>query len=144
MKKQYISWKEVENLVDILHTSILQSGKKFDYICGIPRGGLIPAVMLSHKLIIPYHLDIDSYYVGEDYLYVDDICETLDKLVKKYQTLFSFPFNLKTAVLHYKPHTSRIEPTFYSSIWGSDTWIVYPWEAKDSKTIQDYKTLNVQ
>ena len=138
MKKQYISWEEVKNLVDILHTSILQSGKKFDYICGIPRGGLIPAVMLSHKLNIPYHLDIDSYYVGEDYLYVDDICDS----GKTLEDIASDQFK-STAVLHYKPHTSRIKPTFYSSIWGSDTWIVYPWEAKDSKTIQDYKVTNV-
>ena len=134
MKKQYISWKEVENLVDILHTSILQSGKKFNYICGIPRGGLIPAVMLSHKLNIHYHLDIDSYYVGENYLYVDDICDS----GKTLEDIASDQFK-STAVLHYKPHTSCFEPTFYAEKWNKDVWLIYPWEKENSEAIQDYK-----
>ena len=63
----------------------------------------------------------------------------LDKFVKKYQTLYSFPFNLKTAVLHYKPHTSCFEPTFNAKKWDKDDWLVYPWETENSEPIQDYK-----
>ena len=62
---------------------------------------------------------------------IDDICDS----GKTLQHL-----EYKTAVLHYKPHTSIIEPTFYACKFESDDWIVYPWENKDSKTIQDYKT----
>ena len=102
--------------------------------------GLIPAVMLSHQLGIP----MAKGDIGPDTLIVDDICdsgETLDKIVKKYQTLYSYPFNLKTAVLHYKPHTSCFEPTYVQSkpIKFYDDWIIYPWEKEDSKSIQDYK-----
>ena len=133
-----LHWDDIEDLVDILADGISNNLEDIKFIHGLSRGGLIPAVMLSHKLNIPYHLDIDSYYVGEDYLYVDDICDS----GKTLEDITSDQFK-STAVLHYKPHTSRIEPTFYSIIWGSDTWIVYPWEAKDSKTIQDYKVTNV-
>lgn len=121
--KKYISWEEVENLVDILSQNILKSGEKFDTIYGLPRGGLIPAVMLSHKTGIPYAAHGHA-------LVVDDICDSGKTL-----NTIQYP----TAVLHYKPHTSIIEPTFYAHVWGSDDWIVYPWEEKDSKPIQDYK-----
>ena len=138
MNKQYIDWNEIDSLVSKLIHQIKVSNVKFKNIYGIQRGGLIPAVLLSHKLNIPFA----KGDIGPDTLIVDDICdsgETLDKIVKKYQTLYSTPFNLQTAVLHYKPHTSCFEPTIYSKEWNSDDWIVYPWEQEDSKTIQDYK-----
>ena len=138
MGKHYIDWVEIDSLIFRLIYQIKKSGLKFKNIYGVPRGGLIPAVILSHKLNIP----LVKGDIGPDTLVIDDICdsgETLDKLVKKYQTLYSFPFNLKTAVLHYKPHTSCFEPTLYAEKWNKDVWLVYPWEKEDSKTIQDYK-----
>ena len=127
--KRYISWEEVETLVNILHDNILESGEKFEYVKGLPRGGLIPAVMLSHKSGISYESHELTLH-QRNALVVDDICDS-GKTLKTIQ----FP----TAVLHYKPHTSIIEPTFYACKFESDDWIVYPWENEDSKTIQDYK-----
>ncbi len=131
--KRYISWEEVETLVKILHDNILESEEDFDTIFGLPRGGLIPAVMLSHKTGISY-FDVFRFSIPGNgrVLVVDDICDS----GKTLQHL-----EYKTAVLHYKPHTSIIEPTFYACKFESDDWIVYPWENKDSKTIQDYKIL---
>ena len=138
MNKHYIDWNEIEALIFQLLYRIRTSDLKFDNIYGLPRGGLIPAVMLSHRLNIP----LVKGDVGPNTLIVDDICdsgETLDKFVRKYQTLYSFPFNLKTAVLHYKPHTSCFEPTFNAKKWDKDNWLVYPWETENSEPIQDYK-----
>ena len=138
MNRYYVDWGEIESLVFRLSHKLLSSDLKFKNIYGLPRGGLISAVMLSHELGIP----MAKGDIGPDTLIVDDICdsgETLDKLIKKYQTLYSYPFNLKTAVLHYKPQTSCFEPTFYSELYLSDYWLVYPWEKENSKTIQDYK-----
>jgi len=53
MEKFYITWEEVEELVDLLAKQIAQSGYQIEYIFGLQRGGLIPAVLLSHKLGIP-------------------------------------------------------------------------------------------
>ena len=130
IKKRYISWEEVETLVNILHDNILESGEDFDTIYGLPRGGLVPAVMLSHKSGIPYASLKAPLFIGNA-LVVDDICDS-GKTLKS--------INHSTAVLHYKPHTSIIEPTFYACKFECDDWIVYPWENKDSKAIQDYKT----
>ena len=44
-----------------------------------------------------------------------------------------------TATLHHKT-TAEYEPNFFWKLASPNEWIVYPWERKDSKTIQDYKT----
>jgi hypoxanthine phosphoribosyltransferase len=80
--------------------------------------------------------------LGRDCYIVDDICdsgETFKKIFQTYQTEYSFPFNLKFACLHFKPHTSHFNPEFSANKFFSDAWISYPWEREDSKTIQDYK-----
>ena len=128
IKKDFIDWNEFEFIIQILANKIIKSGLEFDSVYGLPRGGLIPAVILSHKLGIPY----DNF--GE-VLVVDDICDSGETLRP-----FTDPYiKSTTAVLHYKPHTSTIKPDFYAVESISDEWIVYPWEEKDSKAIQDYK-----
>ena len=44
-----------------------------------------------------------------------------------------------TATIHHK-QSAIVKPDFYYSLTPQDRWIVYPWESKDSQTIQDYAT----
>ena len=123
--KIYLSWDDVNDAVDDLCTKIRFDQVNIDSVHGIARGGLIPAVLISHKLGLPY-----VGLVGPNTLVVDDICDTgvtLDKGPGVY-----------TAVLHYKPHTSCFQPTMWSEIHSGDEWLIYPWETKDSLPIQDY------
>jgi hypoxanthine phosphoribosyltransferase len=55
MKKKIITQQEFNGIVADICRNILQSGWKTDYIVGINRGGLTPAVMISHYLNIPLH-----------------------------------------------------------------------------------------
>jgi len=138
MNKTIITWDEINSLVFKLSHKVITSTLEVENIYGLQRGGLIPAVMLSHHLGVP----MVKGDIGPNTLIVDDICdsgETLYKFVKKYQTLYSFPFNLKTAILHHKPHTACFKPTIHVEEWNSDDWIVYPWEMESSEPIQDYK-----
>ena len=121
--KIFISWDDINILVDELCSTILKSGAEIKSITGIERGGLIPAVMISHKLNIPYVTKINKYT-----LVVDDICDTGETLKK---TVAGF-----TATLHYKK-TAIFTPDFYSKEVGTE-WIVYPWERNDSEAVQDY------
>ena len=130
VSKVYVSWKEVQELVNELAIGIELHCTDIKYIHGLSRGGLIPAVMLSHKLRVPY-VDSVVNLNASKVLIIDDICDS-GKTLKKWE-------DYSTAVLHYKPHTSCYEPTLWSVHTKSDNWIVYPWERKDSKTIQDYK-----
>ena len=94
-------------------------------IYGVTRGGLIPAVMLSHALGIP----MTKFPTPDDTLIVDDIVDT-GKTVKAW-SLNAF------AALLYKPNTSSEIPTYFGHDFQEDVWIVFPWEKKDSETIPD-------
>ena len=127
-KKIFCEWSTVEDLVVDLSKKI---PKDIKFIYGLKRGGLIPAVMLSHMTGITMINDCSSYNAWQ-ILIVDDICDSG-------KTLSEMLAPNPTAVLHYKPHTANITPNFYASKFGSNDWIVYPWEVKESKPIQDYK-----
>jgi hypoxanthine phosphoribosyltransferase len=123
--KIYLSWDDTIDLVDKLCEKIITEQPNIDSVFGLKRGGLIPAVMVSHKLGLPW-----SDVMLPNTLVVDDICDTgvtLKNCIGGY-----------TAVLHYKPHTSCYTPNIYATIHEGDEWIIYPWERKDSETIQDY------
>lgn len=121
--KVYLSWDDISILVEDLCNTISQSGAQIKSVTGIQRGGLIPAVMISHKLNIPY-----VSRINKDTLVVDDICDTGETLKNS--------IAMYTATLHYKTAAS-FTPDFYAKETGPE-WLVYPWERKDSETIQDY------
>jgi len=131
MEKVYYSWEEVEELVDLLAQQIVKSGRQIEHIFGLQRGGLIPAVLLSHKLGIPMTQDPTR----QNILIVDDICDS----GKTFKEFFVRCPNSLFACLHFKPHTSIFNPDYSANKFLSDDWICYPWEREDSQTIQDYK-----
>jgi hypoxanthine phosphoribosyltransferase len=131
MKKLYLTWEDIQNDIDILAKKIER--KKFQFITGLPRGGLIPAVLLSHKLDITYKsLSLSKAIEEGKYLLIDDIADSGETLIdKKYEGYIK-------ATLHYKKH-SLIKPDYYAREIPNDVWLIYPWENEKSETIQDYK-----
>jgi len=132
MEKLYLSWEDIENDINILCNRIKE--RKFQFITGLPRGGLIPAVLISHKLDITYKsLNLSKAITEGKYLLIDDIADSGETLIdKRYEGYIK-------ATLHYKKH-SLIKPDYYAREIPNDMWLVYPWENEKSKTIQDYKT----
>jgi hypoxanthine phosphoribosyltransferase len=128
MNKRFITWDYIETAVDNIVSQIKSSELDIQHIFGMPRGGLIPAVMLSHKLNIP--LFRPGMILNNKVLIVDDICDS-GLTLQKYNVI-------TTASIHTKA-TASVQPTFYYEVVDKD-WIVYPWERADSKTIQDYAT----
>jgi len=123
--KLILSWGDVETLTKELCIKIITELPNIDSVHGIARGGLIPAVMVSHILDLPY-VDV----VGPNTLVIDDIADsglTLEKSPGVY-----------TAVLHYKSHTSTFKPNIWAEEHTGDEWVVYPFEKSDSNAIQDY------
>jgi hypoxanthine phosphoribosyltransferase len=55
MNKLIIKQQELNGLVSKLCRDIIISGWRPDYIVGLTRGGLIPAVMISHYLNVPMY-----------------------------------------------------------------------------------------
>lgn len=53
MKKHYYSWKDVQGAVLDISRQLYNDNWRPDYIVGLARGGLVPAVMLSQYLGVP-------------------------------------------------------------------------------------------
>ena len=135
-QKVFMSWKWVDDQIDELAKRL--KDKKLRYISGIPRGGLIPAIMLSHKLGVTY-IPFDEAkkygrhnlsYKNEEILLVDDICDS-GVTMKDYATRFI------TATLCMR-YISETIPEYYGEKIEDDRWLVFPWERNDSNTKQDY------
>ena len=55
MKKQLVTWTDVEHQVQEILRQMQQDRWMPDYVIGLTRGGLIPANMISQYLDIPMH-----------------------------------------------------------------------------------------
>lgn len=109
--------------------------EKFDYICGIPRGGLIPAIILSHELEVPYLHDIESAPSNTKILVVDEISETGKTFLnlQRQTTNLTKHNNVKFeyAALYVRSN-SQFVPKFYAEILIDDTWLQMPFESVTS------------
>lgn len=118
--KSHIEWNSVVLAIDELSSRILKT-HKHDNIFGIPRGGLVPAVIMSHMTNLP--LITDEKKITTRTLIVDDICdsgETLD--VWKYK----HP-NVDMATIMVRRGQKKV-PAYYYAPTVEDEWVVFPWE----------------
>ena len=126
-KKEHYYWTDIEKITDDLSKKILELYVRPLYICGIPRGGLIPAVLLSHKTGIPYQqISAVGTYVKSNFshvLFVDDICDsgnTLEKIKKTYNECRILTLLTK--------ESASVQPDIYGRTTECE-WAIFPWEA---------------
>jgi hypoxanthine phosphoribosyltransferase len=130
MKKEmyYVDWDTIEFLVEELEMQIRLEHKQYDAVVGILRGGLVPAVMLSHRLKLPMYVVTPSSMIDETnkkLLFVDEIYDT----GKTIYALRAKHSNADFAVLY---HNSDLPPLEYYAVRDSlDKWIVFPWEIQE-------------
>jgi len=55
MKKVKLNWQQIESCIQELCRQMHNQGWRPDYVVGITRGGLVPAVMISQYLDVPMH-----------------------------------------------------------------------------------------
>jgi len=116
------SWENYENLIKII---LNQLNKKYKNVYGIPRGGLIGAVLISHQLNIP--LITNDNDITKKTLIVDDICDSGKTLRMFIHKIYPTTKEIDVAVLHLK-YNSKFKPTFYGKKLETDNWIKYPYE----------------
>src|SRR5210317_818739 len=59
IKKHIYDWTDVERMVTHIITEMYNDNYRPDYIVGLTRGGLVPAIMMSNRTGIPmYTLDV--------------------------------------------------------------------------------------
>lgn len=126
MEKLVLSWTGFDEIINDICRKIYKSGIEISRVYGIPRGGLVPAVTLSHRLGIPL---TDS--VGPYTLIVDDISDsgrTFQKLTNAGRISQEFP-SVYTASVYIREGTVHL-PNFYGLEIKDSRWIVFPWEVK--------------
>lgn len=149
MKITYITWQELDELIDELASKINYNP---DALIGVSRGGLIPVRLLSDRLNNPniavirtefytgvgtttktpkITQDIPIDVKGKTLLVVDDVADTGKSLtlIKKH-LLAKGAKDVKIATIHYKNH-SEIKPDFYAK--ETNAWTAYPWEKQETK-----------
>lgn len=141
---QYPSYTDIDKYMTSIADGIKTQDILYDYIIGVSRGGLVPAVILSHKLgvkLLPVDyssskgagdnvgshlnssLDHSSVVLeGKDILIVDDIYDTgntIRELVAHYIKIGAN--SIDTAVIYYKERQDEFglyappfTPNFYA------------------------------
>lgn len=119
MSKVYVSWEQVEEFVK--HIKSIR--KTFTGVYGLPRGGLVLAVLLSHALNIPMLMSPTA-----GCLIVDDICDTGESLLHYVKNSSGDKVQDYTiATMYYKVNELGVVPDIYSYI-KTNEWVVFPWE----------------
>lgn len=94
--------------------------KDFKTLYGIPRGGLIVAVRLSHVLDIPIVLNKDD--ITRQTLIVDDIVDT-GNTMKYLLSLLGDDAHIASL---YVSADAAVQPQF--SARRKESWVIFPWE----------------
>lgn len=161
MRKELISWQEVDRLIDHL---IPQFTTEFDAILMLSKSGIIPGGLLAEALGIddlmlvridfPKEFEMETQRQQPLFVAWPSIRNfpTNDQLVSRKILIVSNAWGTGrcqtsirdriggaggkpfTCVLHYNPHSNLFKndvPDFYAAI--TNAWIIYPWEAANGK-----------
>lgn len=112
-----LSWADFDAAVERLAAAIAvgPSGAGFRGVYGVPRGGLVLAVALSHRLRLPL---LTAAQPGA--LVVDDVFET-GRTLAPFQALEG----CRVAVW-----ISKVEPRWWQAaeVTSAPDWLLFPWE----------------
>jgi len=121
-KKERYTWEEFEK--DVKKIATWAKKRQIKNIYGIPRGGLVLAVKLSHLLNIPLVLSRED--ISRDTLIVDDIIDegnTVERLlasIGEHHHIVSIFFN----------KNAKHAPHFF--VHKKRSWVIFPWETEET------------
>jgi len=118
--KEIVSWQDIEDYINAVNN--LYKNKDITGVYGIPRGGLIFATILSHKMNIPLLLA-----PKENCIIIDDICDTGESLLHYYKDSSGTKTNKYHITTMYYKKNNLVKPEYYLKE-KEDKWVVYPWE----------------
>ena len=131
--KLYLSWKWVDEQINKIGDKL--EGLDLEFVSGIPRGGLIPAVMMSHAYGIKYisysSAKMLPLELRKKTLIVDDISDT-GLTMSEADKLKFITSSLCTRI------GTKTLPRLTGELISGQQWLVFPWETLDSIPVQDY------
>lgn len=146
-EKLWYSWDEFAIDVEKIACAVEKSGKKFTHVYGVPRGGLLLAICLSHRLGLKLLLELPDgrtrfepmccalrmmartpkevlQLKDSKVLIVDDIADT-GRTLRKFQWRGFF-----IATLFRHPKSTAYPQVAIRE--KDDRWVVFPWETEAS------------
>lgn len=118
--KVYVTWKDMEDYVNDLICEMKNRNFQPNGVYGVPRGGLILAVLVSYKLDIPLLLN-----ASKGCLIIDDIADSGRTLLHYTENDTQFNKYFISTMFYHK--RSIVKPDFYK-FEKTDKWIIFPWE----------------
>ena len=120
-----IDWEDFGILINEFIENLKEVKEEFDSVYGIPRGGNVIAVCVSHHLSLPL---VDKDNITSRTLIVDDISDTGKTIIKEgldenhVATLFTTKW-------------TKHRPITFSGVKSSkDDWLLFPWETYTNET----------
>lgn len=147
MRKLFLTWSRTDALIVKL-SKMIRKNFSPDFVVGVARGGLVPAIRLSHLLDSEFRVVQIRHYSANGrlkkpklisgtgrlrgrVLVVDDVADTGKTLnfACRYVRRRGSKV-VKTATLGCKPHAEFIPDYF---VFESARWMVFPWERRCGK-----------
>jgi hypoxanthine phosphoribosyltransferase len=144
IEKFFYSWQDYDKDILLLNSRIHTSSWFPEQIIGVKRGGLIPAVSLSHLFKIPLntisyqtrdgaHIDFSELLElpkNNRILIVDDICDTGETFESIKKEIKQNYLNIRFCSLFYNIRQKITIDYFARKIdrEKDSSWIVFPWE----------------
>lgn len=120
MEKVYVTYEQIVDFIDKLAEELNSKNIKPSGVYGVPRGGLLFAVLLSYKMDIPLLM-----HAAKGCVIIDDIADSGRTL--QHFTENDTQFNKYYIATMYYHKRSTVKPDFYL-YEKEDKWIVYPYE----------------
>lgn len=126
--------------IDVIVHQIMHQKAFYKRIIALPRGGLVPATYLAHRLHIDKVQTLEEFLADEEvkwsshtvgpFLLVDDISDsggTLQTVVNRIKLTCGVGETLSVATLLVRVGTCHTPRYFHEVICNND-WIKFPWE----------------
>ena len=140
-----LTTEDIKESVDYIYQQILNSGWKPTKIVGIQLGGLTPALMLAKKFGMKtidtimmngsYAMHYNLPVLDRKILLIDDIADSGTTFINVLREMIMMDTNaeydIRTAAIVHKTHTSKHTPDFIGRATQAHSWIQFPWEWHD-------------
>jgi len=127
----------VDALTKLLSDKIKATGKKFNSISTITRGGLVPSRLMADRLDI-HEILVDKNKVPSDSLFVDDIYDSGDTF-KKVLSKVENPNNLVYATFFARKGKRYPKQLIFAQKTKGNEYVVYPWDQFEHKRMKKFQ-----
>ena len=122
------TWKKFDSDIIEIEQAIKIKRWKIKCIYGIPKGGLVMAVVLANRLNLPLILNYHQYIINRK-VYKPNECLIVDDIADSGRTLKSISGSqISYTITLFKKNISKFIPDMWCRTIGKKYWIKFPWE----------------